>query len=239
MGSDWSIFTGAAKALLAGRNPYLRPDIYHAPWTFVLVAPLAWLPNEAAIFLGWLVLGWMAYREQRPDLIPVVGLSLPMMTLTSIGNIDWMALPGLAGMSYGAPFLLTIKPQATAFALVAYLHRDTWHYLVPLAVGSLLAFVVWRWPLVIVQHDSTIVHYAHNWAVGYITWPVGLWALWHAWHDRSLAWGCIASVSLSPYVPLYALVPSLYAVAREHKRAGIVLSAASWLLVLRVVLGGI
>jgi hypothetical protein len=198
----------------------------------VLVIPLLWMPDVLAPALPCLALGVLAYRERRIDLLPVVGLSLPFVLLMWLANTDWYALFGLGGPGFFAPFLLTVKPQATGLVLVTYLHPQRWVYLVPLALAALVAFALWRWPLNIVEHQDTIIGYGHNWALWRHTWPLGLWAVWRAWRDRSVMWGCVASVLLTPYLALYSLVPTIYVVAREHRRAGIALSLSSWIFAL-------
>jgi hypothetical protein len=225
---DWSIFTGAARALLRGENPYRREGVFHAPWLFLIILPFAWLPSEFAPVLCWLALVFWAHRAHQLSLIPIIGLSLPFTLLIWLGNTDWIALFGLGGVGYLAPFALTVKPQATGLALVAYLRPSRVRYLCPLLLATALAFLIWRWPEPIMAHEATIVGYGHNWSVAWFTWPFGLLALGVAWARGSLLWGCVASVLLTPYLALYSLVPALFAIARRHPRLGALLAAMSW-----------
>lgn len=213
---------------MRGQNPYGRDGVYHAPWLFVLLIPLLWVPEALAPALPWLALLAVARRSRVMALVPIVGLSLPFVLLTWLANTDWLALFGLVGAGYAAPLFLTVKPQATGLALAAYVNPQRARYLVPLALASALALLLWRWPLVIVEQRQTITAYGHNWALWRMTWPVGLWAAWRAWAQRSVMWGCIASVLLTPYLALYSLVPALVAVTRRHPKTGCALSLASW-----------
>jgi hypothetical protein len=225
---DWHIFTDAAHEMLRGGNPYDLQGVYHAPWLFVIVMFIAWLPQTGMIVLAWLTLAFAAWYKRKPLLIPVVGLSLPFLILIRWANVDWLALFGVLGVGHFQPLFLTVKPQATGLALVAYLNRDRWRFLSLFVIGLVLGFLLYHWPFNVLDSREEVLHMGHNWSLWRTTWPLGIVALWLAWRRQSVEWGVVASVALSPYWALYSLVPLIFVVAAKDLRLGLLLSVASW-----------
>jgi len=232
--NDWDNLIRALVAALHGASPYTEPGFYSPPWLLIFLVPLSPLPRITAHFFPLLALGYAAHHSRKPLLIPVVALSVPFLSLMSTGNIDWIAMLGALSFGRLQAVMLSVKPQAAGFALVAYLHRDRWRYLLPLAALVVAGYALWRWPVVLIGANPA----RERWNVSQVpyTWPIGIYALWRCWRDGDLMWGCIASLSVSPYFSTISLVPLHYKVAERHRRIGVLLSVASWFYVVLVVM---
>lgn len=227
---DWPYFENASQCLLHGHSPYCTAGVYNPPWLFVLLIPFVLLPTIIITAVPFIALAYAAYRKHNPALMPVVGLSVPFMILVRFGNVDWVPMLGTLSFGYLPPLLLAVKPQAAGLALLAYLHRNRIKYLIPLAVALAVSYALFGWPLSVNTQD--VEDMPHNLSLTPYSIPLGAYAAWRAWRGRSLAWGCAASLALSPYWALYSLVPLWYKVGEKNIRTGAVLTVLGWVYVL-------
>lgn len=229
---DWVRFL--RPAALAWHSPYV-PGVYNPPWLFLLLHPLALLPERVgAGALMTLSLAIVAAYTGTPWKTLLVGLSAPMVSLFTVGQVDALMLLGLmAPAVVGMPILMT-KPQGVFLAL---LRRIDGRSVLSVAVLLALSVLVWgRWW----DHTldgSRVVGSRHSVSPFPFGIPAGILALWLGLRRRSDGLLCLASPCLAPYFQMSSMLPAVAALVREARsRAGalaiLLLSWAYWFLFL-------
>jgi hypothetical protein len=234
--NDWeTAFGPAILAWWTGANPYaVEPDYVSPPWVLLILAPLAPLPAAWAMTLPALALLYLSYQRRKPQLLILVGLSVPFIVESLYANIDWLVMLGVA---IGGPLggiLDTVKPQAGVFAIVAEVaRRKTWRrralLLAPLILLALLTAPLWLDWLHGMAHIGS--YQTRSLTSLYPRWlglSVGAWACVWAWRKQSPLWGCVASLGLAPYWQMHSLLPLLFLVADRDWRAGVALNGTLW-----------
>ena len=230
--SDWQrYFLPAIRRVLRGQNPYDVSGFYSPPWLLLILLPLAWAPWWIAITFPLITLTVTAHHKKKPWLIPIVAFSFPFITLSAYANVEWLPMIGLTFGGGLGPLLATVKPQATGFALVAYLRKGKLEWFMPLAVALVISFVIWPDWVSSMLAGGEITGTERNLSLFPYTIPLGLVALYLTWKLGDELWGVVATLSLTPYFYVPSLVPLLFLVADRDWRLGSLASLATWLLV--------
>ncbi len=135
--NDWLDFF--RPAALHWRNPY-SGFIFNPPWIFPLLYPLALLPYRAGAGLLMIIsVVAVAMYVGSPKKTLVVALSVPMVVLITLGQLDALLLFGLMiPKGLGLP-ILVLKPQGVFLTMFRRLNR--WSISVMLLI-LLLSFLV-------------------------------------------------------------------------------------------------
>lgn len=243
MNNDWTqTFAPMVKAILSGQNPYT--SVYHyvnPPWLLLPLLPIFWAPWWLAMLFPMAVLVFGAWQRRNPWLILIVATSFPFIALSIYANVDWVVLLGIIIRGPTGTILVTTKPQAGAFSIIADLkEKPNWRrrvvFLIPLAVVvtvSTFFFPNWLFSML----DTPNLVPERNVSLFPYTIPLGLLALWLCWRQAEPIWGVVASVSLSPYLYIHSLTPLLFLLTDRDCRWGIIGSALTWVVVLLNVSG--
>jgi hypothetical protein len=242
MNNDWSrAFAPMVQGILHGHSPYDTPGYNYPPWLFLPLLPLFWVPWWLAMFFPAAVLTFAAWQRRKPWLIPIVATSFPFIALSIYANVDWVVLLGLIIRGPVGAILVTTKPQAGAFSIVADLkERKRWRerirLLLPLfivAAVSTLIFPHWITAMLgtpdrIPERNASLFPYSI---------PLGIAALWLCWRKADPIWGVVASVSLSPYLYIHSVMPLLFLLADRDWRLGMLGNGLTWLVVFLSLVG--
>ena len=217
---DWDRhYAPAARALAAGRSPYVDTGFVNPPWTLLPLLPFT--ADVTAGRAGLFVLSRVVYAlvamcadpSGRTDASPVaLGLFLVSPTVLHTllnGNVEWLVLLGLLLPPRWGLFLVLIKPQVGAgVALwwsVESWREGGWRQVVKTVwpvtaalVGSVVVFGLW--PLRAAGHPE------QGWNASLWPWslPLGLGLLAYGVLKRDMRAALGAAPFCSPYVLLHA-----------------------------------
>ena len=218
--TDWlNTFYPAVQAFL-NSEPF---HIYNAPWTLFPLIPFATFPwGRELLFLASMgALGFTAYRlGASPFGVALFLLSPLVFDALLWGNVEWLALLGLAVSPWFGLVLLAIKPQMT-IAVMAFLVIESWRkngtrrticLLIPLAIVTLLSFAVFGlWFVKSIGYKATLDANLFPWSI-----PVGIVLFGLSLRTHNIRYAIAASpmffYTLTPQcwmVVFLALVPSL------------------------------
>ena len=222
---DWVItFRPATLTLLSGESPYGRFYLVHAPWTLVMLAPLALLPEAVGrvmmILCGLISYAFIAYRlNAKPTAIVFLLLSPLVMHMLLNGNIDWLASFGFILPPQLGLFFISMKPQigiaVAPFWLVEAWRVGGWKLVLktflPFTIVLLLSFVIFGfWPMYSFSYKVSEVWFnASLWPMSI---PVGLALLTVAIRKRKIEYAMAASPCLSPYALFYSWTGALLSI---------------------------
>jgi hypothetical protein len=240
--TDWiTHFLPAVERLLRGGNPYSDIFVLNPPWTFMMLAPVGLLPHSLAVIIGTLLpvaaLVYASWKVRKPYLIAIVGLTFPFAELCVYGNLDWMVLLGMLTINRLSPFLLTVKPQAGALAVVGQLGKmrgKPWMDYVRLfapfvIIGTLLLLL---FPDFV--HNLFIVNYRLANIANFSLFPYSLPLvpplLWLAYKRGEPVYGALASLCISPYFYFHSIIPTLFMIAHKNWKWGVVANIISWII---------
>lgn len=122
---DWqSVFLPAVFSLLSGEP--INPGFFNPPWALFLLIPFAVMPYEfgrAFLFLSALGSYCLVVRKVGGSLLAfaIFILSVPTFDSLAWGNIEWLALLGLAMPQPIGLIFLAIKPQVTVGIVVFWI----------------------------------------------------------------------------------------------------------------------
>jgi hypothetical protein len=220
---DWStIFRPSALTLLSGHSPYGKYYFVHAPWTLILLMPLALLPEAVGrvmlVLCGLTAYALVAYRlHAKPLAIVFVLLSPLVMHVLLNGNMDWLAILGFILPPQLGLFFISIKPQigiaVAPFWLIEAWREGGWRAVVktfaPFAAVLLLSFAIFGfWP----SYSFGVIGVFYNASLWPVSIPVGLALLVTAIRKRKLEYAMAASPCLSPYLLFYSWGGALLAI---------------------------
>jgi hypothetical protein len=222
--SDFSLVVNAARAWMAGSDPYAvthGPFAQLYPFTAVLFAvPFALLPSPDFWFVGFGVglFVWAITGSQRFPFAWLVLLSPGMFQLVFVSQ--WSALLTGAALIPAAGFLLACKPTIGAALFVAFPTRTAFLSVLLFGVLSLAVYPEWPWRWREVLQDT-----------GHMVAPVMLWGgpivlialtRWRQWDARLLvALACV------PQTHFYYDAWPLWLIPRTLEQAAF-LTASSW-----------
>jgi hypothetical protein len=212
---DWHItFRPATLTLLSGHSPYDRVYFVHAPWTLLLLTPLALLPEPVGrvmlILCGLVSFAFVAYRL-RARLLAIVFLLISPVVMHVLlnGNMDWLAVLGFVMPPQFGLFFISIKPQigiaVAPFWLIEAWRQGGWRLVLktfaPFTAVLALSFLIFGyWP----AHSFSVIGVFYNASLWPMSIPVGLALLVAAIRKRKIEYAMAASPCLSPYLLFYS-----------------------------------
>jgi hypothetical protein len=220
---DWTTtFRPATLALLSGESPYGRFYLVHAPWTLVMLTPLALLPEAVGrvmlIFCALISYAFIAHRlKAKPIAIVFLLLSPLVMHLLLNGNMDWLASLGFILPPQLGLFFISIKPQigiaVAPFWLVEAWRQGGWKLVVktfaPFTIVLFLSFLIFGfWP----SYSFKVIEVWYNASLWPMSIPVGLALLVTSLRKRKIEYAMAASPCLSPYALFYSWTGALLAI---------------------------
>jgi hypothetical protein len=222
---DWrTTFRPATLALLSGESPYGRFYLVHAPWTLIMLALPALLPEAVGrvllIFCGLISYTFIAHRlKAKPIAIVFLLLSPLVMHMLLNGNIDWLASLGFILPPQFGLFFISIKPQV-GIAVAPFWLVDAWRLggwklvlkiFAPFTIVLLLSFGIFGfWPIYSFSYRVSEVWFnASLWPMSI---PVGLALLVASIRKRKIVYAMAASPCLSPYALFYSWTGALLAI---------------------------
>ena len=196
VGFDWTHFFGIGNAL-----------IFYPPWTKYVTDLLTW---PLLIGLGMAAFGLAAMqRSAHPLSLAAAFLCLPLLWTIFLGQIEGIALLGLAGLPWLAPLAL-IKPQVTFFAFGA---RRA--YVVAFLIVMVLSFLIFGpWWNTMLNVDSYYAEgrYPQNIGLGWYGIPLFLATVWFSRGDMDML--MLSGAFFTPHLIPYNLLPLAPAIAR-------------------------
>lgn len=246
--TDWArYFLPAVELLLRGIDPYQSIYIVNPPWTFFLLAPVGLLPRGLGLVIGALLpimaLVYASWKVRKPYLIAIVGLTFPFIDLCLYGNLDWMVLLGVLTTNSLSPFLLTVKPQAGALAVVAQLGqmrgkswKDYARVFAPfLVIGGLLLLLFPGFIGYMLTFNARLTEVS-TFSLFPYSLPLVPPLLWLAYRRADPLYGVLASLCISPYFLFHSVVPALFLIADRNWKWGVVANLLTWGIVALVLL---
>lgn len=230
-GVDWQYhLKPATLALLDGRSPYSAATVFNPPWTFLLLAPFAFLPYQVMTITGLCAYAIVAVKlgiQQKWTNLLI--MSPPVMVCLAMGNIDWLAMLGLwIRPLWLALFFLSIKPQiGLPFALYRIIDERKPSHAIPVTAAFLLSIVLYGpW----FQAPD-----GNGWNAS--LWPLSLVAavpLYILSLKHSNKWiALLLTPFLVPYITPQGYATTLYGIAGLHKRPVFYIAfVAGWALLL-------
>ena len=220
---DWSItFRPATLMFLSGYSPYGRIYLVHAPWTLIMLTPLAILPEAVGrvmvIFCGLASYAFVAHRlRAKPISIVFLLLSPLVLHVLLNGNVDWLAAIGFILPPQLGLFFISIKPQigiaVAPFWLIEAWRQGGWKLVVktfaPFAMVLLLSFALFGfWP----KYSFSVIGVWYNASLWPMSIPVGLALFVTSIRKRKIEYAMAASPCLSPYLLFYSWGGALLAI---------------------------
>ena len=195
---------------------------FYPPWTLPVIRILSW-PGLIGLTLAATAVATLL-RSVHPLSAFLAFLSLPIFWTVFLGQLDGIAVLGLLALPALAPLAL-IKPQVTAFALLA---RKS--YLLVLLGFLLLSILIWGpWPLKMMQVNEFYAEGRYEQDINLNPWGMIL-ALPLMWFSRGdIDMLMLSGAFATPHLIFYNLLPVIPAVARlKPVHAGIA-AILSWL----------
>lgn len=223
---DWTwVFRPASLALLAGKSPFSVEGFFNAPWTAILLMPLAVLPDRigrAALLVVSLISLAVVGRKLGGNKITIALLLLSPPALHGLlnGNIDWLAVYGFVLPPQIGLFFAAIKPQIGVAVGVFWLWqawsmggwREALRVFSPFLIVTLLSFLVFGlWPLRF-EREVSLWWNASFWPASL---PVGLALLVASMRKDKIEFAIGASPCFSPYVLFHSWIVGLFAIIRN------------------------
>jgi hypothetical protein len=212
---DWTTtFRPSTLTLLSGHSPYGRFYLVHAPWTLILLTPMALLPEAVGrvmlLFCSLASYAYVAYRlHAKPVAIIFLLISPLVMHLLLNGNMDWLAILGFILPPQLGLFFISIKPQigiaVGPFWLIEAWRLGGWKLVLktfaPFTAVLLLSFAIFGfWP----TYSFSVISVSYNASLWPLSIPVGLALLVTAIRKRKIEYAMAASPCLSPYLLFYS-----------------------------------
>jgi hypothetical protein len=200
---------------------------YYPPWS----AYLKWITWPGLIGLSCAGLFVGLYQRRASLLVTVAAfLSLPLLWVLFLGQIDGIVLLGLTGLPWLTP-IATLKPQVSAFAFLA---DKRWF--VVFILWILLTILIWGfWPLDMLNHDA---HWQKVFGQETYTQPQNI-SLWPWAIPMALVMLCLsrgdmdmlmlAGTFVTPHLIPYSYIVVMPAIARVRRWLALTLVALTWL----------
>jgi hypothetical protein len=236
----------AARALLAGRNPYaeIGPGLsfewaqyfYYPLNAPIAVAPLALLPRSvASILFAAVTSGAFVWAATRRSLAPAVVITSASAAFAA-ETVQWSPL---LGASFGVPWLSIFLSAKPTIGIAFFLARPTrWAVIGAVSLTAIGLFVLPSWPhdwIAAVQHTSLVMPGGTTFLAPIVT-PGGALAVLMLLRWRRPEARLVLALASVPQTPLlYETVP-LFLVPQTIIEGG-VLWLGSWLVGLTQWLG--
>ncbi len=215
-------FRPAVWSILRGENPYQTVnELFNPPWTFLLLAPFAILPERlgvSALFVfNFFAYGFVAYRLGAKPWALAGFVLCPFVIHNGFdGNIDWIPALGFVMPPQIGLFFVLAKPQIGAGVAVFWLFeawragktREVVRVFGPVVVAFLLSLLIFGlWPL----KSSVMPNNQYNMSLFPYSIPLGLALLYLSVRKRKFWYAVVASPLLAPYLALRSYAPALLA----------------------------
>lgn len=168
VGRDFGHYLDGARRWLETGTPYLPGELaagfqyqaltfLHPPLALLLFTPFLALPAVLwwAVPIGvvaWSIWSWRPAPWMWP-LLAMPLLYIPFLVALIVGNTDiWVASGVAAGLRFGWPALVMVKPSLAPFLLVGTRHRSWWLGLVVLLLAAIPFGSLWLDWLAVVDH---------------------------------------------------------------------------------------
>jgi len=226
-GEDWANFFRPAALNL--RAPYSVDGVFNPPWTFLILAPLAWLPSHvgAAVLASFTLAVLVGYVKDWYKVAALM-LSAPTLAVLYFEQIDVIPLLALLSPTWMALPLLMIKPQGVFLAALRRLNRTS---IAVLFTVVAISFLVWGlWPLGIRgTPDGPHNRSLFPWSLG-LTFVILLWLKVHPNSEHADGLLCLASVAACPYWAIHSMLPmtALFIKGMKSRAACFGICAATW-----------
>lgn len=209
-GYDWIYYFSTGE-----REPGLA---YYPPW----VTYLRYLPWPVLIGLTFTGLALALYQRRASPLVMVVAfVTLPVLWVVFLGQIEGLVLLGLTGLPWLVP-LAVIKPQVAYFAFLARKQ-----YFLALLVWFAISIAIWGlWPFDMLK-ISAFTGMPHDINLWPWSLPLVIILLWLSRGDIDLL--MLAGTFLLPYLHPYHYFVVVPALARVEKWVAVLAAAISWL----------
>ncbi len=213
-------FRPAVLSMLKLENPYHSvAELFNPPWTFLLLAPVALLPERLGIatmfVLNFFAYGFLAYRLGAKPLALAAFVLNPLVIGNGFdGNIDWIPALGFILPPQIGLFFVLAKPQIGAGVAIFWLFeayregkiKEVVRIFAPVTIAFLLSLVIFGlWPL----KSTMMPHNQYNMTLFPWSIPVGLGLLVLAITKRKFWFSVAAAPLLSPYLAMRSYAPAL------------------------------
>jgi len=223
---DWTwVFRPASRALLKGESPFSVEGYFNAPWTAILLLPIAILPDRigrAALLIVSLISMAIAGKKMGGNRITIALLLLSPPAIHGLlnGNIDWLAIIGFVLPPQIGLFFVSIKPQI-GIAIAVYWLWQSWYHggwrtalkvFAPFVLVLVLSFFIFGlWPLRF-EREISLWWNASFWPASL---PVGLALLVAGIRKNKFEFAVGASPCFSPYVLFHSWIVALLAIIKS------------------------
>jgi hypothetical protein len=176
---DW-VFRPTALAVLFG-GPFTE-RFFNPPWSVFPLIPFALLPDDIGriAFLVASVIGYAITVHRlgaKLTALPVVFFAMPVWFAMTFGNIEWLALLGLAMPPSVGLLFLAIKPQMTVGVIVLLAARalksdmpirNLVVLFAPTALMLIVSYAIWgTWWAHTLRYNELAVNYSFfPWSIG-------------------------------------------------------------------------
>lgn len=238
-GIDWKVnIRWASVNVITGHTPYTSVIQCLPPWIYLLLSPIAILPEDlgiAVIFvLTYMVVAFVLYRLNGNIWIIIAFLLNSYIWKNArVGNIDFLAMFGFILPPQIGLFFVLIKPQIGAGIAIFWLieawrkgkFREIFRIFAPVTIAYLLSFLLYGlWPLKVIG----MTHDPYNsslwpWAI-----PIGVILLYKSIRERNSLFAIGASPFVAPYVNFTSYVVALFPFF-SNPLLLIIVAALSWL----------
>lgn len=237
---DWSnSFVPAVTLWLNGLDPYTAV-FFNAPWLLPLVAPFVILGDLGRIlFLLCAVasFGFTAYRLGAKPIALAAFLLCPFVfNSLAWGNVEWLAILGLAIPGPVGLLLLAIKPQMSVCVILFWIietwYKDRWSGLIkllafPAIVGILSLVLFGPWFVKMFSYQATLELSLFPWSI-----PIGVYLFIASLRYHSIYYAIAASPMFFPSVTPQVWLVAFLALASDAP-AMVFSTFTYWLVVAR------
>lgn len=226
---DFSIFFDACRAMLSGASPYSVPGFYNPSWALLPFLPLTLLPYALARELyalltcaGFITALWRFHI--KPLYILIISLCSALLWVNIMqANVDWLVLLGATLPPPIGIWFVMIKPQVgVGVVLFWLLSRPTRRPIVfvPVALALVLNYAILGLPSFATGASMDVFP---------IGLPVAAWLLIESVRHADINKAAPGGAFAAPYYGITSWL--MIAPLTRSRRALIIVTAASWLLV--------
>ncbi len=215
---DWRFFFRPAALSLT--NPYQVKGILNPPWTFVLLYPLALLPERwGGVAIALLSIIAIAIFLRSPAKLLAMSASAPFIFVIVLAQLDALVL-------YGLMLPASLGP------LLTVLNRISRHSLIIFAGVFMISILVWGfWPAQMLR-AGLVPDELRNASFFPYSLPLAPILIFFGIRQKSDACLCWATLCVSPFFQMHSMLPAIACTIQETKdwRIWALLSILSWLM---------